>query len=784
MKSQLDRMPGEKEQNEVSEDYYQQNCESNFHQTFSDKRKTHDDNDTSLWILKELRKGFTEKGYEEQANIMENNIFNHLNEEKSWSDEEYTPLPFHFTPVSTAAINAPSSVKSALYSGGRPLEDFTRSFMEPRLGIDLSQIRVHDNDKADESAKALGAQAYTLGSDIVFAKGKYSPGTHSGIQLLAHELTHIMQQSQPAYPSSENHIQRKAAVPPALQTDTDKLVKPEVSPEELNEMKDDVGTIVSYLKDGLNDNRKMDILYKIRKWHTKDLEIKEKTGYSGTVYLDKFLSQLKSTSFTISSIRTLWIEEYLLVFDSLFYELDGEYLESYIRFISLSETQKEKGPISQRMDNAWSYLGKQELMGLWGMTKGLGMGLAGMADSVGYVVSKPLKLAGVDIPELTSAKKLIGEKFDESGKIMFGDDYNKEKLFWGLGAADIGEIGGTVIWNIAMMGKGKTDASSKAFRGFQGATEILSNIKDIEDSVSKITEIIGNMPQPIEIKKLVSDPNFMNEITSLAVKSIGMASSSTKFAQVRDKFKSVADWMEIGIGSAQTATLIAKIFEIISNGPEGEQVEELKGALISLFTSMANVADKSNEKYKERKRKKVTAGVEAEPEGTKAKDASGKERGKVVRRSDIGDEAHNVANYEKYKQSLREAEAAKPSADSKKQAGDLSSKSLEGTAKTPSSNTKVINTPEVKASKAIKSSDAVKSWDDYLGPNQTDINPRTGQKDPDRIFSADGTRSIRFGNHEMKSLGTPKGHYHMETWTYDPVNDSMTVTNTLQRIKE
>ncbi len=113
----------------------------------------------------------------------------------------------------------------------------------------------------------------------------------------------------------------------------------------------------------------------------------------------------------------------------------------------------------------------------------------------------------------------------------------------------------------------------------------------------------------------------------------------------------------------------------------------------------------------------------------------------------------------------------------------------EGTSKavpkvnTPSVNTKVISAPEVKAPNAIKSSQVTQRWEDYLGSNTTNINPRTGQVDPNRIFSADGTRSVRFDSHEMNSMGTPKFHYHEETWTYDAVNDAMTVTNTLQRIK-
>lgn len=108
---------------------------------------------------------------------------------------------------------------------------------------------------------------------------------------------------------------------------------------------------------------------------------------------------------------------------------------------------------------------------------------------------------------------------------------------------------------------------------------------------------------------------------------------------------------------------------------------------------------------------------------------------------------------------------------------------VEGAIKTPNVNTKVINAPEVKAPNAIKSSEVTNRWNSYLGENTTNINPRTGQVDPNRIFSADGTKSVRFDSHEMNSMGTPKFHYHEETWTYDAVNDTMTVTNTLQRIK-
>ena len=89
---------------------------------------------------------------------------------------------------------------------------------------------------------------------------------------------------------------------------------------------------------------------------------------------------------------------------------------------------------------------------------------------------------------------------------------------------------------------------------------------------------------------------------------------------------------------------------------------------------------------------------------------------------------------------------------------------------------------EVYANKPVKVTEAVDKWEDFLGPGEyTDIHPRTGLKDPDRIFSADGKRSIRFGSHEMNSKPS-KFHYHEEVWTYDTINNVMNVDNTVVRM--
>lgn len=100
-----------------------------------------------------------------------------------------------------AAVNSaapvpavPPAVHDMLRSPGRPLDAATRAFMEPRFAHDFSGVRVHTDDRAASSARAVQAQAYTVGRDVVFGAGQYAPGTSHGQRLLAHELTHVAQQ--------------------------------------------------------------------------------------------------------------------------------------------------------------------------------------------------------------------------------------------------------------------------------------------------------------------------------------------------------------------------------------------------------------------------------------------------------------------------------------------------------------------------------------------------------------------------------------------------------------
>jgi uncharacterized protein DUF4157/putative RNase toxin 16 of polymorphic toxin system len=89
---------------------------------------------------------------------------------------------------------APPAVHDVLATSGQPLDSAARAFFEPRLGRSFADVRVHADDKAAASARMVGAQAYTVGSHIVFESRRYAPSTPSGRRLLAHELAHVVQQ--------------------------------------------------------------------------------------------------------------------------------------------------------------------------------------------------------------------------------------------------------------------------------------------------------------------------------------------------------------------------------------------------------------------------------------------------------------------------------------------------------------------------------------------------------------------------------------------------------------
>jgi hypothetical protein len=85
-------------------------------------------------------------------------------------------------------------LRSVRATGGEPLAPSVRAFMEPRFGKDFGNVRVHRDSSADHLARAVEAKAFTIGRDVFFRRGAFEPDSDKGKQLLAHELTHVVQQ--------------------------------------------------------------------------------------------------------------------------------------------------------------------------------------------------------------------------------------------------------------------------------------------------------------------------------------------------------------------------------------------------------------------------------------------------------------------------------------------------------------------------------------------------------------------------------------------------------------
>jgi len=110
-------------------------------------------------------------------------------------EEEEEPIQTKQVSTHTPAVTPSRASRiQSLKGGGQPLPKSARAFFEPRFGYDFSHVRVHTGGKAIKSARGLNAKAFTVGRDIVFGAGHYRPRSSEGQRLLAHELTHVLQQ--------------------------------------------------------------------------------------------------------------------------------------------------------------------------------------------------------------------------------------------------------------------------------------------------------------------------------------------------------------------------------------------------------------------------------------------------------------------------------------------------------------------------------------------------------------------------------------------------------------
>jgi len=127
-----------------------------------------------------------------------------------------TPLSSQLPAPMQIAPDRRTAVEGALNDGGQSLADPLRASLERRFGHDFSRVRIHAEAPAAAAAAALRAHAYTVGSHVVFGAGRFAPETVEGRHLLAHELTHVVQQRSHAGPSLQRHSVADARLPATL----------------------------------------------------------------------------------------------------------------------------------------------------------------------------------------------------------------------------------------------------------------------------------------------------------------------------------------------------------------------------------------------------------------------------------------------------------------------------------------------------------------------------------------------------------------------------------------
>jgi hypothetical protein len=118
----------------------------------------------------------------------------------------------------------PPIVRDVLRSPGQPLDPEVCAFMEPRFWHDFSSVRVHSGVTAEQSARELEASAYTVGPDIVFARGQYAPHSVEGRKLIAHELTHVVQQTNVVSPTVSGPLSIDASAESTAEQVSDTVV--------------------------------------------------------------------------------------------------------------------------------------------------------------------------------------------------------------------------------------------------------------------------------------------------------------------------------------------------------------------------------------------------------------------------------------------------------------------------------------------------------------------------------------------------------------------------------
>lgn len=179
--------------------------------------------------------------YEKEADRIAAAITQVPDSQLGCGDEKEEPL--QTKAVGSQATEVSEGLEASITAArgrGQPLPDSVRSYLEPQLGQDFSQVHIHTDAKANKLSQQLGAKAFTTANDVFFREGAYQPGSDSGRGLIAHELTHVVQQgatcvSRQAAETEQAAAESKEEVQKELKDAVDKL-KTKPDPEYIKDL--------------------------------------------------------------------------------------------------------------------------------------------------------------------------------------------------------------------------------------------------------------------------------------------------------------------------------------------------------------------------------------------------------------------------------------------------------------------------------------------------------------------------------------------------------------------
>lgn len=316
-----------------------------------------------------------------------------------------------------------------------------------------------------------------------------------------------------------------------------------VSAEMQAEMDTDVDRIVAYLKEDDSDpsNHSM-ILNVLTYWQIMDRATLHDGSRSSTPILDKFLLKLKTRGFEHSA----WYqpgERHSLAFDYLFSVLKQPHLGQFKAIVNSSDKQKQDAPdgtaIGPGSADFWAKLGKQEAMGIFAMLGGFTKAAVGLTmDAPAWLMVKMMRAAGLPVENPASAAEWIAKQYQLSGDGMFGEDYTQgDALIMGKNAAQIGDAGGGLIFQMALIGAGASSATIElastrfAVSGGVAALNMMAAGKGVEDSVKAIEKLIDSEqkrlkalkpPQTLSASKLLTNADFLSLCATTAASIFGV----------------------------------------------------------------------------------------------------------------------------------------------------------------------------------------------------------------------------------------------------------------------